>query len=186
MTGLLVACSLAHYLISATSASAKSSARADVPWLVLLPRTSWRYPWTLLSAGFVELNVIEVCRCENVVDSGPVLDLVGCSTICVSLPRAFVGPSRTAALHCCCHCWLQCDCLWVCLDRVHYSRHGNRHVSPLEPQSDDIRSGTAYHGLSGLQSGFLVAFTQIIPEHQIQLFGVIKVRVKVRMAPASS
>lgn len=31
-----------------------------------------------------------------------------------------------------------------------------------------------------LQIGVLVAFTQIIPEHQVQLFGVIKARVKVR------
>lgn len=31
-----------------------------------------------------------------------------------------------------------------------------------------------------LQIGVLVAFTQIIPEHQVQLLGVIKARVKVR------
>ena len=31
-----------------------------------------------------------------------------------------------------------------------------------------------------LQIGVLVAFTQIIPEHQVQLFGVLKTRVKVR------
>jgi hypothetical protein len=42
-----------------------------------------------------------------------------------------------------------------------------------------IRFGLPYHGLSGLQVGFLVAFTQLIPEHQLQLLGAIKVRVKV-------
>lgn len=31
-----------------------------------------------------------------------------------------------------------------------------------------------------LQTGILVAFTQLIPEHQVQLFGVLKARVKVR------
>ena len=31
-----------------------------------------------------------------------------------------------------------------------------------------------------LQTGILVAFTQIIPEHQVQVFGLLKVRVKVR------
>jgi len=41
------------------------------------------------------------------------------------------------------------------------------------------RYGTPYHGQSGLQAGFLVAFTQLIPEHQIQLFGKLKIRVKV-------
>lgn len=30
-----------------------------------------------------------------------------------------------------------------------------------------------------LQTGVLVAFTQLIPEHQVQLFGVLKMRVKV-------
>ena len=30
-----------------------------------------------------------------------------------------------------------------------------------------------------LQTGILVAFTQLIPEHQVQVFGVLKVRVKV-------
>jgi hypothetical protein len=39
-----------------------------------------------------------------------------------------------------------------------------------------------YHGLQALQVGFLVAFTQLIPEHQVQVFGgLIKVRVKVRI-----
>lgn len=41
-------------------------------------------------------------------------------------------------------------------------------------------SGIPFHGMTALQSGVLVAFTQIIPEHQIQLFGVLKARVKVR------
>jgi len=30
-----------------------------------------------------------------------------------------------------------------------------------------------------LQAGILVAFTQAIPEHQLQVFGVFKARVKV-------
>jgi len=39
--------------------------------------------------------------------------------------------------------------------------------------------GTSYHGLMALQVGFLVAFTQLIPEHQVQIFGgLAKVRVK--------
>ena len=36
-----------------------------------------------------------------------------------------------------------------------------------------------YHGQMALQIGVLVAFTQLIPEHQVQLFGVLKARVKV-------
>jgi hypothetical protein len=38
-----------------------------------------------------------------------------------------------------------------------------------------------YHGQMALQVGLLVAFAQLIPEHQVQLCGVIKARVKVRL-----
>jgi hypothetical protein len=48
-----------------------------------------------------------------------------------------------------------------------------------ERLADMYSYGLPYHGLSGLQVGFLVAFTQLIPEHQIQVFGIIKMRVKV-------
>ena len=46
-----------------------------------------------------------------------------------------------------------------------------------------VRYGQAYHGQMALQIGILVAFTQLIPEHQVQLMGVIKTRVKVCFAP---
>lgn len=37
----------------------------------------------------------------------------------------------------------------------------------------------SYHGLMALQVAFLVAFTQLIPEHQVQVFGgLFKMRVK--------
>ena len=36
-----------------------------------------------------------------------------------------------------------------------------------------------YHGQMALQVALLVAFTQLIPEHQVQFFGAIKARVKV-------
>jgi len=34
----------------------------EVPWLVLVPGWSWKYPWVFLSAGFVELSIVEVSR----------------------------------------------------------------------------------------------------------------------------
>lgn len=39
--------------------------------------------------------------------------------------------------------------------------------------------GMPYHGQMSLQIALLVAFTQLIPEHQVQVMGVIKTRVKV-------
>lgn len=41
----------------------------------------------------------------------------------------------------------------------------------------------AYFGQTPLHIGILVAFTQAIPEHQIQLFLVFTARVKVRYSP---
>ncbi|KAG5735665.1 Transmembrane protein 115 [Termitomyces sp. T112] len=38
--------------------------------------------------------------------------------------------------------------------------------------------GMEYHGQMALQIAILVAFTQLIPEHQVQVFGFIKTRVK--------
>jgi len=38
--------------------------------------------------------------------------------------------------------------------------------------------GMRYHGQTALQIALLVAFTQLIPEHQVQVFGFIKARVK--------
>lgn len=42
-----------------------------------------------------------------------------------------------------------------------------------------LRYGMDYHGTMALQTGILVAFTQLIPEHQVQFFGAFNVRVKV-------
>jgi len=54
-------------------------------------------------------------------------------------------------------------------------------VDTLEMCVICIRYDMSYHGLEALQVGFLVAFTQLIPEHQVQMFGgLIKARVKVR------
>ena len=39
-----------------------------------------------------------------------------------------------------------------------------------------------YHGQMALQTAILVAFTQLIPEHQVQVMGVLKTRVKVGFA----
>jgi hypothetical protein len=39
-----------------------------------------------------------------------------------------------------------------------------------------------YSGQMALQVAVLVAFTQIVPEHQVQVFGVLKARVKVNIS----
>lgn len=51
--------------------------------------------------------------------------------------------------------------------------------STLSPDYFFQSYGMQYHGQMALQIAILVAFTQLIPEHQVQLFGVLKARVKV-------
>ncbi len=50
-------------------------------------------------------------------------------------------------------------------------------LAAVDHQTD--RFGMSYRGLMALQAGVLVALTQSIPEHQVLLFGVLGVRVKV-------
>lgn len=38
----------------------------ELPWLVLVPGKSLYYPWVLLTAGLVELNIVEVSQGETV------------------------------------------------------------------------------------------------------------------------
>lgn len=41
------------------------------------------------------------------------------------------------------------------------------------------RTGEPVRGSTALLTGYLVAYTQLIPEHQVQIFGRLKIRVKV-------
>ncbi|ESK98203.1 eukaryotic integral membrane protein [Moniliophthora roreri MCA 2997] len=48
----------------------------------------------------------------------------------------------------------------------------------LATSNADFLYSMRYNGQMSLQMGVLVAFTQLIPEHQVQVLGVIKARVK--------
>ena len=43
------------------------------------------------------------------------------------------------------------------------------------------RTGEPVRGSTALLTGYLVAYTQLIPEHQVQIFGRLKIRVKVSL-----
>lgn len=65
LTALLVFASLAQFLLASVirqQAPVLPTYGHELPWLVLVPKTSWKFPWTLLTAGFVELNIFEVRR----------------------------------------------------------------------------------------------------------------------------
>ncbi|WVW84452.1 hypothetical protein I302_106486 [Kwoniella bestiolae CBS 10118] len=127
---------------------------SQLPWLVLSPGKSIWYPWTLLTAGLVELGLF-----------GLIISAISIPLACRYLERVWgirelikfsiitIVGSNVIAFG---FSWL----MWFVLGQ------------------EDALYGLPYHGLSGLQVGFLVAFTQLIPEHQVQLLGKFKVRVK--------
>jgi hypothetical protein len=53
------------------------------------------------------------------------------------------------------------------------------HLRKLCPGGD--RTGEPVRGSTALLTGYLVAYTQLIPEHQVQIFGRLKIRVKVSL-----
>ncbi|TXT13448.1 hypothetical protein VHUM_00815 [Vanrija humicola] len=154
---LLIVFSISHYALSAVVRSRSDvlpTPGHELPWLVFLPETSWKYPWTLLTAGFVELNPIEF-----------LVSLVTIPFACRYLERLW-GMREL----------LRFSFLVIIISNV--IAFGFSWIMYFVLGADAAFAGLPYHGLSGLQSGLLVAFTQIIPEHQIQLFGVLKARVK--------
>lgn len=63
LTALVVVFSVAAFALESLAKEntpVKTPTGLELPWLVLAPGKSWYYPWTLLSAGFVELTIIEV------------------------------------------------------------------------------------------------------------------------------
>jgi len=64
LTLLIVAASLLQFGLASFVRNHESGSPPqyghELPWLVFLPGISWKYPWTLLTAGFVELHILEV------------------------------------------------------------------------------------------------------------------------------
>lgn len=63
LTALLLAASILQFALASVVRKQSAILPAfghELPWLVLLPERSWKFPWTLLSAGFVELHIVEV------------------------------------------------------------------------------------------------------------------------------
>ncbi|WWD18284.1 hypothetical protein CI109_102734 [Kwoniella shandongensis] len=126
----------------------------DLPWLVLVPGKSLIYPWTFLTAGLVELNIIEL-----------IISVVTLPLACRYLER--VWGARELLRFCA-----------IVIVGSNIIAFGFSWIVWFVVGQEEALWGLPYHGLSGLQVGFLVAFTQLIPEHQVQLLGKFKVRVK--------
>ncbi|OCF31254.1 hypothetical protein I317_06201 [Kwoniella heveanensis CBS 569] len=137
-----------------TPASESTYKGIQLPWLVMVPGKSIWYPWTLLSAGFVELGIFGLITSAITVPLAcRYLERVWGFKELLRFTAVVVVGSNVIAFG---FSWI----VWFVLGQ------------------EDALFGLPYHGLSGLQVGFLVAFTQLIPEHQVQLLGKFKVKVK--------
>ncbi|BGP47508.1 hypothetical protein JCM10450v2_003363 [Rhodotorula kratochvilovae] len=164
LTGVLVAASLLFLLLrlSVTPHDLKTifGATGDVslvfPWLVLVPGNVIWAPWTLLTSAFVETNLIEfLISVLTLPLAARYLERVWGAQELVKFVIATVVASNV---------------ITVIVSVVESVVLGNKAL---------FLYGTSYHGLMALQVGFLVAFTQLIPEHQVQIFGgLAKMRVK--------
>ncbi|KAK1925279.1 eukaryotic integral membrane protein-domain-containing protein [Papiliotrema laurentii] len=157
LTLTLVLTTIAAFVLDAyvrQDSSDESVLGLNIPWLVLVPGVSWKYPWVLLTSGFVELSIVEL-----------VVSAITLPLACRYLERIWSARELVRFVI-------------VTIVGSNVIAFGFSWLTYLVLGQMDAFEGLPYHGLSGLQVGFLVAFTQLIPEHQVQLFGRLKVRVK--------
>lgn len=132
-----------------------SNEGASFPYLVMVPGSAVWYPWTIITSGFVELHFIELI------------------VTLITIPLSLRYLERL---------WGAIETIKFVLITIGVSNLIGLFVNWLEfvlfGHSEVFLYGMVYRGQSALQVGVLVAFTQIIPEHQVQLFGILKIRVK--------
>ncbi|KIX02142.1 uncharacterized protein Z518_08081 [Rhinocladiella mackenziei CBS 650.93] len=141
-------------LSSDEAAPTTPPARPIVPYLALIPSQCLWYPWTLLSATFVEQNIFTLLiNGATVFFGGKYLERAWGSqgfihVILISsiIPNLLVVPTYI---------------IWAALT-------GN-------PE----RALTPINGGITTQAAFLVAFKQLVPEHTVSIYkGMVKMRVK--------
>ncbi|KAH9898217.1 DUF1751-domain-containing protein [Cubamyces lactineus] len=149
ITAATVVLSFLYYFLRFTGSNTPA-----LSWLILIPGSSIFYPWTLLTSAFVESTIIELIFSLVVIPpSLRYLERLWGAIETLKFVAVTITVSNIIAVGL---CWLEY----------------------MVFKNPDFLYEQAYHGQMALQIGVLVAFTQIIPEHQVQLFGVLKARVK--------
>ncbi|KAH7908004.1 eukaryotic integral membrane protein-domain-containing protein [Hygrophoropsis aurantiaca] len=132
-----------------------TSGTTTIAYLTLVPGASLFYPWTFATSALVEISVIEL-----------VITLL-------------VVPASLRYFE---RLWGSIEVLKfivVCVTLSNVIAFAFNWIEFVATRNADIfLYGMQYHGQMALFVGLLVAFTQIIPEHQVQILGVIKARVK--------
>lgn len=145
---------LARWRQLGNSAGESTSQPTPVPYLTLVPSACLFYPWTFLTATFVEQNIFNLLmNGATVFFGGKYLERAWGSRsfalvilIAAAIPNLLMVPTYI---------------VWGGLVR------------------NKTRSLTPITGGIAIQATFLVAFKQLVPEHTVSIFrGFIKMRVK--------
>ncbi|KAJ7293152.1 eukaryotic integral membrane protein-domain-containing protein [Mycena rebaudengoi] len=125
------------------------------PYLTVVPGSSIFYPWTFVTSVLVETSIFE---------------LIGSL---IFVPASLKYLERL---------WGSIETLKFIAVTVGFSNiiaFGFNWIEFIVTRDADLfLYGMQYRGQMALQIGILVAFTQLIPEHQVQVLGVLKARVK--------
>lgn len=126
-----------------------------IPYLTLVPGSSLFYPWTFVSSALVEASLWELAFSLIVIPASLRYfeRLWGSLEILKFILICVTGPNLIA----------------FAFNWIEYAAIGDANL---------FLYGMQYHGQMALFTSLLVAFTQIIPEHQVQIFGLFRVRVK--------
>jgi len=132
----------------------RSDEEFSAPYLVLIPGYAIYNPWTFLTSALVETGIVEFAFTLLVIPASlRYLERLWGAVETLKFIVVTITVSNIIAFG---------------LNLLEYLVLGNT----------VFLYGQWYHGQMALQIAVLVAFTQIIPEHQVQLFGVLKARVK--------
>jgi len=125
-----------------------------VPYLVLIPGHSIFYPWTLFTSALIETGIVEFAFTLLVIPAS------------LRYLERLWGAAETLKF------------IVVTITVSNIIALGLNWIEFFVFRNSLFLYGQWYHGQMALQIAVLVAFTQIIPEHQVQLFGFLKARVK--------
>ncbi|CRG87769.1 hypothetical protein PISL3812_04790 [Talaromyces islandicus] len=162
------------------SPNATSSQKSPiVPYLTLVPSMFYYYPWSLVTATFVEQNIFTVIlngatlfyagkyleRAWGSREFGKFILAVALIPNILVIPIYLIWAALTGSS-------LRGYALWISPDDCD--------TSCAMPADDPVvRSLTQICGGVALQGSFLVAFKQLVPEHTVTILkGIIKMRVK--------
>lgn len=138
---------------AATGSATPTPSDLSIPYLTLVPSKSIYYIWTVLTSTFVEQNVLNLLiNTTAVLMSGRYLERAwGSKDFGIVVLIAAILPNLLV---------IPTYVIWGFFMR------------------NTARADTPIAGAITLQAAFLVAFKQLVPEHTVSIYKVVKIRVK--------